>query len=68
MNSYNGFLLLHFVLFQRTNLVELQESILTLADVLELKGDRKGLAEGVVLESRVDMGVGYVFLLLYCIV
>lgn len=40
------------------NLPQLLESILTLAEVLEIKGDPKGLVEGVVLESKVDKGRG----------
>ncbi|XP_037076687.1 translation initiation factor IF-2, mitochondrial-like [Pollicipes pollicipes] len=35
-------------------LTELKETILALAEVLELRGDQSGLVEGVVIESRTD--------------
>uniref|UniRef100_A0A672QY55 Mitochondrial translational initiation factor 2 n=1 Tax=Sinocyclocheilus grahami TaxID=75366 RepID=A0A672QY55_SINGR len=39
---------------QGDNLLELAEATVTLAEVLELKGDPTGLVEGMVIESRTD--------------
>ena len=41
-----------------TNLDVLHESILALAEVMELKADPAGLVEGTVIESRTDPGRG----------
>ncbi len=43
---------------KKLNLDKLLESILLVAEVQELKASRKGLARGVVLESRVEKGRG----------
>ena len=45
---------------QRTNLEELQEKIVALAEILEIRGDPNGLTEGHVIESRLDKGRGLV--------
>ena len=44
---------------QRTNLDVLQESIITQAELMELKGDPVGLVEGHVIESKTDVSRGY---------
>jgi len=41
-----------------TNVKELVEAILTQAELMELKCDIKGKAEGVVIESQVEQGLG----------
>ncbi|XP_064623673.1 translation initiation factor IF-2, mitochondrial-like [Lineus longissimus] len=41
-----------------TNLVELQEAIVTLAELSDLKADPTGLVEGLVIESKTDPGRG----------
>lgn len=41
-----------------TNLEALQEAILTQAEVMELKGDKSGLVEGHIVESRTTQGKG----------
>ena len=38
----------------------LQENIIALSEVMELKGDPVGRVEGHVIESRTDIGRGYV--------
>ena len=38
----------------------LQESIITQAELMELKGDPVGLVEGHVIESKTDVSRGYV--------
>lgn len=43
---------------QNINIDKLLESILLEAEVLELKSTKKGLARGVVIESRLDKGLG----------
>lgn len=43
---------------KKTNIDKLLESILLVAEVQDLKANRKGLARGVVLESRVEKGRG----------
>lgn len=44
-----------------TNVSELQEAIITQAELMELKGDPIGLVEGSVVESKTDPGRGWVF-------
>lgn len=41
-------------------LPELEETVVTLAEVLELRADQEGAAEGVVIESQVEKGKGTV--------
>lgn len=41
-----------------TNLDQLEECILTLAEFMELKGDPHGLVEGRVIETKTDPGLG----------
>ena len=43
-----------FTFEQGTNLDLLQESIITQAEVMELKGDPVGSVEGYVIESKTD--------------
>ena len=45
---------------KRTNLDKLQEAIVALSEILELKSDAAGLVEGVVVESHTDPGRGKV--------
>jgi translation initiation factor IF-2 len=41
-----------------TGLEELEEAIVTLAEVLDLRGDVEGMCEAVVIESKLDKGKG----------
>jgi translation initiation factor IF-2 len=43
---------------QGTNLVELQEAIVALSELSDLKADHTGLVEGTVIESKTDPGRG----------
>ncbi|XP_053398753.1 translation initiation factor IF-2, mitochondrial-like isoform X2 [Mercenaria mercenaria] len=43
---------------KKTNLDKLEESITTLAELLELKGDQVGMVEGYIVETRTDIGRG----------
>lgn len=43
-----------------TNVETLVEAILFQAEMMNLKGDPTGLAEGVIVESRQDLHKGYV--------
>lgn len=43
---------------QGINLVELQEAIITQAELMNLKGDPVGLVEGRIVESKVDSKQG----------
>ncbi len=45
---------------QRTNLDKLEESILLIAEMQELKANPKAVAKGVVIESRVDSSKGVI--------
>ena len=45
---------------QKINLDILQENIIALSEVMDLKCDPVGLVEGHVIESRTDTGRGYV--------
>ncbi len=42
-------------------LIELEETVIALAEMLDLRGDPKGHAEGLVIESKLDKGKGYSF-------
>ena len=46
----------HFL--QGTNLQQLQEAVITLAELMDLKGDPVGNVEGRVIESRLVTGKG----------
>ena len=41
-------------------LVELEETIVAVAEMLDLRGDNTGLSEGVIIESKLDKGKGNV--------
>jgi translation initiation factor IF-2 len=45
---------------QKINLDKLEEAILLLSDMLELKANSKGSAAGVVVEARIDKGKGVI--------
>ena len=45
---------------KRTGLAELEESIVTLSEIMDLRGDPTGPCEAVVIESKLDKGRGYV--------
>ena len=44
---------------QRTNLDQLEEVVSLQAELMDLRGDAGGPAEGIVIESRVEKGRGY---------
>ena len=44
---------------QRTNLDQLEEVVSLQAELMDLRGDAAGPAEGIVIESRVEKGRGY---------
>ena len=48
---------------QKINLDILQENIIALSEVMDLKCDPVGMVEGHVIESRTDTGRGYVALI-----
>ena len=43
---------------QKTNWAELREAIVTQAELLDLRGGPNGMAEGVVIKSRTQRGIG----------
>ena len=41
-------------------LVELEEALLALADICGIKGDPSGPVQGVIIETKIDKGLGWV--------
>ena len=49
---------MHYLSVQGCGMTSLEEAVLAQAELCDLKGDQQGGAEGVVIETRMDRGLG----------
>lgn len=49
---------MHDLSVQGSGLTSLEEAVLAQAELCDLRGDQEGSIEGVVIESRMDRGLG----------
>lgn len=47
---------------KKTGLYDLEEAIVTLSEIMDIRGDMYGSCEAVVIESKLDKGKGYTHL------
>jgi translation initiation factor IF-2 len=49
------------IILKGTGLNDLEDAIITLADIMEIKGDPSGPVEAAIIESRIVRGKGYTY-------